>query len=195
MKKLLMSLMLLLALGCWCMPVAEANDDEERTEKVEKKKKAKRLAGLSPVARELSEAGYFTESEARPKARFYIFIASASWCGPCKALMPKIVEEYEENMKKNKSVSLVLLGCDQTAEAAQKYIGHYETDIPGVLNSAWANPDRPQPRAIPACFIMNAKGQVIHEGPGADVLEWKTYIKKRPQKAQKKSRDRASRRK
>lgn len=183
MKTLILSLALMLGLSCSVLPQVQADDMEPAKTKV---KKAKKKTGLSPVAQALDEAGYFTETEARPKAKFYIFICSASWCGPCRQLMPQIVEEYEKNIKKNKSVSMVLLGCDRTPEEAKEYIEHYETDMPGVLNKTFRMPNRPQSSSIPSSFILNAKGEVIASGHGNLVLNWKSEIKKKPQKPSRK---------
>ena len=182
MKTLILSIALVLGLFCTAMPQVQAKDNEPAKTKVKKKPKK---AGLSPVAQALAEAGYFTETEARPKAKFYIFICSASWCGPCRALMPQVVEEYEKNMKKDKTVSMVLLGHDSTEEEAKKYIEHYETDMPGVLSKAVQLENRPQIPGIPWYFILNAKGELVSVGAGSKVLNWKEEIKKKPQKTEK----------
>ena len=182
MKTLILSLALMLGLCCSVLPQVQADDMEPAKTKAKKVKKT----GLSPVAQALEEAGYFTETEARPKAKFYIFICSASWCGPCRQLMPQIVEEYEKNMKKNKSVSMVLLGYDRTPEEAKEYIEHYKTDMPGVLGKKFRMPNRPDNSSIPWCFIMNAKGELINSAQGNMALNWKAEIKKKPQKSSKK---------
>ena len=190
MKKFIISALMLLACFCWCVPQVTAQDAEvpqesdKKTEKTSKKKKS--TANLSPVAKALAEAGYFTETEARPKARTYIFICSASWCGPCRALMPRIVEEYEKNMKKNKSVSLVLLCYDRTEDEARKYIEHYKTDMPGVMFKSFHMENVPSIDSIPSCFYMNAKGELISMGSGDKVLNWKTEMKKKPEKKKRK---------
>lgn len=178
MKTLILSLALMLGLCCSVLPQVQADDNEPARTKVKKKKKS----GLSVVAQALEDAGYFTETEARPKAKFYIFICSASWCGPCRQLMPQIVEEYEKNMKKDKSVSMVLLGCDSTPEEARKYIDHYETDMPGVMKKAVRLPIPLDNRGIPWCYIVNAKGELITAGAGNKILNWKTEIKNKPRK-------------
>lgn len=183
MKKLLTSLMLLLAFACWCAPEAEARVDREKTKQAQKMKRPKRVAAGTPVAKALAEAGYFTETTALPKAKFYIFICSASWCGPCRQLMPKVVEEYENNMKKDKTVSMVLLGADKDEASALEYISHYNTDMPGVLNSAVQLENRPQIPGVPWFFILNAKGELVSSGAGSKVLNWKEEIKKQPQKS------------
>ena len=180
-----MAMMLGLAVGC--MPQIQAkNEPAKNTFKRVIPAKKKNMAGYSPVAKALAEAGYFTETEARPKAKFYIFICSASWCGPCRALMPQVVEEYTKNMKKDKRVSLVLLGFDKTDEEALAYIEHYNTDIPGVLNSKVQLENRPNIPGIPWYFILNAKGELVSVGAGNKILNWKEEISKKPQRGAKK---------
>lgn len=186
MKHLFTTLALLLGLCVWSMPQVQAEDDapvatkKSGAKKDDKKKKP--AATLSPVSQALADAGYFTETEANPKAKVYIFICSASWCGPCRALMPQIVKEYEKKIKKNKSVSLVLLCADRTVEDARKYIEHYETDMPGVMRKAVQLENMPDIPYIPSCVYMNAKGEVLFAGPGDKVLEWKKLMKNKPQK-------------
>lgn len=183
MKTLILTFALMLGLCCSVLPQVQADDKEPAKTKVKKKR-----AKTNPVADALAEAGYFTETEARPRAKFYIFICSASWCGPCRALMPQVVKEYETNMKKDKSVSLVLLGFDRTEEDAKKYIEHYDTDIPGVLNSAVTLPNSPNISGIPWFFILNSKGELVTAGAGNRILDWKNAIKSKPQKTKKSSR-------
>ena len=194
MKQLILSLALLFAVGCWCAPQVMAKDEDAASSVVKKNKKKAKRGGLSPVAQALEDAGYFTETEARPKAKFYIFICSASWCGPCRALMPQVVEEYEKKMKKNKNVSMVLLGCDSDDESARKYIEHYETDMPGVLNKKVQLENRPEIPGIPWYFILNAKGELVSVGAGSKILNWEEEINKKPEKANKKA-ERANKRK
>ena len=185
MKHIFLAIALMLGLCTWCLPTAQAQSNKAKAAKIKKdKKKPKRksMAGLSPVAKALAEAGYFTDTEARPKAKTYIFICSASWCGPCRALMPQIVEEYEKNIKKDKTVSLVLLCHDRTEEDARKYIEHYDTDLPGVMGDAVQLENKPQLPGIPWCFFMTAKGELISSGAGDRVLNWKEEVKKKPAK-------------
>lgn len=164
-----------LALVGWCVPELQARSEWQQGQ-ILRNTSSRKAGRLSPVAQKLDEAGYFTTSTARPDARFYIFICSASWCGPCRALMPEVVKEYENNMKRDKSVSMVLLGCDDTKEAAQKYIEHYETDMPGVLKSAVSLEKAPQIAGIPWYFILDSEGNLVSSGAGSRVLAWKEIL-------------------
>ena len=182
MKHFFLAMMLMLGLCAWSLPEASAKDTPAKSAKAGKAKtrKPKKVGNLLPVPKALAEAGYFTETEARPRAKVYIFICSASWCGPCRALMPRIVEEYEKNIKKDKSVSLVLLCHDRAEEDAKKYIEHYDTDLPGVMGGAVQLENKPQIPGIPWCFFMTAKGELISAGAGDKVLDWKNEVKKKP---------------
>ena len=134
---------------------------------------------MSTVAKALEKAGYFTEKKAGSSAQYYIFICSASWCPPCRALMPHIVDEYNKNMKKDESVSLVLLGGDSDEAGCKKYLEHYKADIPGI--HAYKKIDLPNFPGIkywPFAIFMDAEGNVITSGHGSMVLEWKKHIKK-----------------
>ncbi len=131
---------------------------------------------MSVVARALEEASYFTETKARPNSRFYIFICSASWCAPCRALMPSVVAEYEKNVKQDTSVSMVLLGADKDADSARQYISHYNTDMPGVLRSDVRLENAPQIPGVPWYFILDSEGKLVSSGAGTRVLSWKKAV-------------------
>lgn len=172
MRRFLMACLWFASAVGWCVPAVEARVDVRPGKQLLKKTHAR----LSPVARILEEAGYFTETKARPDARFYIFICSASWCAPCRALMPEVVAEYEKNMKPDKTVSMVLLGADKDADSARQYISHYNTDMPGVLRSHVRLENAPQIPGVPWYFILDSEGKLITSGAGTRVLSWKEAV-------------------
>lgn len=107
-------------------------------------------------------------------AQYYIYLYSASWCGPCRMLMPRIVDEYA-NMKANK-VEIILIACDRGADVAKSYIEHYKADIPGLHVAAPAArqlPSAANPRGIPHATIVDANGKVLYSGHGQGALNWK----------------------
>lgn len=111
-------------------------------------------------------------------AKYYIYVFSASWCGPCRALMPRIVEQYPA-MKENK-VEVILISCDQTEEVAKDYVEHYKAGLPGLYVKDPGVRNLPgifMPRAIPTAIIVDAKGNVLSSGHGAKALEWQKVCK------------------
>ena len=91
---------------------------------------------LNAVMEALSEMDCFG-GEPNTKAKFYIYLQSASWCPPCRKEMPKIVEMCPE-MKKAK-VEIILIGWDRSKEAAQKYLESFKAPFPGVMMNEGKN--------------------------------------------------------
>lgn len=115
-----------------------------------------------------------------PKADYYIYLYSASWCGPCKMLMPKIVEMYKKDLMYDSRVALILLGADSNDEGVRQYISHYDMPIyaicyktPGVNQI----PGFQQPPGIPFHVIVDKKGNVVTSGLGGAILNWKSHVK------------------
>lgn len=124
----------------------------------------------------LADCQYLTRKKANLKAEYYIFLNSASWCGPCRMVMPKVVKEYRK-MKSGK-VELLLVSAEED-EAAKEYMEHYKAKFPGI--------NRVESRkipgvvfslgGIPAMCLVDAHGNKLHDGHGADSLKWKELIK------------------
>ena len=134
-----------------------------------------------PVAAALKGISTPTFGRFNHKADFYVFLYSASWCPPCRALMPDICETVYPDMKASKSpiVELVLLGGDSTHEGVKNYREHYKgtffaaksddadvKKIPGI--------DGFIARSWPFCRIVDKTGKIIHEGHGGNAKNWKS---------------------
>lgn len=151
----------------------EKQDDTRK--KTSKKKSAK--GDMSKVAAALEEAGYFTDKKAKPKAQYYIFICSASWCPPCRKLMPSIVKTYKQEISKDDRVDLILLGGDNNEAKCAEYLKHYKAKFPGLHAKKKIDlPDFPAIQYWPFAIFVDADGKVITTGHGSKVLEWKKQL-------------------
>ncbi len=161
-------------------PAAYADGDATpKTEKkVKKGQKSSEATDLPAVKAAIKEMEFLTKDKPSSKAKYYIYLHSASWCGPCKALMPEIVKEYKKMQKKK--VEIILIGHDKTADKAVEYLEHYKAGFPGVLSTspdARKLPGLTNPTGIPAATIVDADGKVLYSGHGKGALEWKTICK------------------
>lgn len=122
-------------------------------------------------------------SAARPAAdtKFYMYLCSASWCPPCRAIMPRIVEEYEA--VRAAGGEIILLCFDRTPQAGSAYVKKYGVKFPAVMVDYQTVgqiglPGFTPPRGIPHVTIVTPEGKVLHDGSGVSLLGWSTVITK-----------------
>ncbi len=129
------------------------------------------------VANALTQIKFFAGKPSK-KAQFYIYLQSASWCGPCCKEMPIIAKEYKA-MKKDGRVELILLSGDRNLQAAKAFLRNYKAKFPGVMRGAKGVSELPcvgsLPNYFPAAVIVKADGTLLASGHGALVAEWRKY--------------------
>ncbi len=109
-------------------------------------------------------------------ARYYVYLCSAGWCGPCNAEMPHVVEAYKQ-MKDSGLVELILLDFDRDTEAAKAFMAKYGANFPAVMGSQVQSlPGYTAPRGIPKAVIVDADGNLLRQGHGSIVTSWKAII-------------------
>lgn len=124
---------------------------------------------------------YLTEARPAADAKFYIYLCSASWCGPCRAVMPRIVAQYPEI--KAAGGEIVLLCFDRTPEAGKAYLKQYKASFPAILSGFREMmamekklPGFKSPRGIPHAVFVTPDGKTISSGHGAITLNWQALI-------------------
>lgn len=103
----------------------------------------------------------------------------ATWCGPCRVEMPSIQNLYN-SVDKDKVV-FVMLALDQKDpfNKVNQYISDKSFTFP-VYFPAGALPEMLQVRSIPATFVVNPDGLVVHRQMGTanyDTEEFRNFLK------------------
>ena len=148
----------------------------EKAEKPAKEDKAEKpgKGDASPMAKALKKVNYVTSKKPDSKATHYIYLISASWCGPCNAEMPHVVEQYKEMSKCG--VELILVSADHDKSQAVGFMKKYGADFPGTMGDTerhkllgWENRG-----SIPYAIIVDADGNKLTCGNAAPVIGgWK----------------------
>jgi thiol-disulfide isomerase/thioredoxin len=88
----------------------------------------------------------------------------ASWCGPCRAEAPHLVQVDKEL---GEEVIFVGLNLQETTEAVTGFRDDFLIDFPLVLNEDGALTNIYQPIGLPTSWIIDEKGVVryVHAGP------------------------------
>lgn len=109
------------------------------------------------------------------KAKYYIYLQSASWCGPCQREMPEIARLYRK--MKRKGVEIILCSCDETTEDAMRFLKAHKAKFPAItLDDAAKLPGFVMVGSIPAAVIVTSNGENIVTGHGSIVKDWKSII-------------------
>ncbi len=92
--------------------LSEWEDTLTRAKTKSKRKLSKKTAvsgSASPMYKKLIELSYGTAIRPNPKAKYYMLLMSARFCGGCTAAMPTIIKQYKE-LSKNNQLEIVLYG-------------------------------------------------------------------------------------
>jgi len=96
------------------------------------------------------------------RVRYFVFYSSASWCQPCHAFTPKLIEFYEKMKPLHPEFEVVLLSRDNNKFNAQGYTRQYRMPWLGV--DFEATPEFAKAfsgKFIPFLAIVRNDGQVL----------------------------------
>lgn len=154
------------------VPVAPAEDEATTAGEPA----AAAAADVSPVAQALSKLTFFNGEPAKD-AKYYIFLESASWCGPCRAEMPRIARAYPG--MREKGVELVLIGRDFTPDKAKEYLKTFKAEFPGIFvgdEKVEGIPGFSAASYVPHAVVVDSNGKVLADGHGSITLNWQKII-------------------
>ena len=118
---------------------------------------------MSVVANKLKSCDFLLNKDFKKDAKYYLCLFSASWCGPCRAEMPRIAKTYAETLKDDPNVELIHFSCDQDDEKALAWAKEHDVKFP-VVKPNGGNPLDLRARGIPHLFIVKADGTLVEEG-------------------------------
>jgi nucleoredoxin len=97
--------------------------------------------------------------------KYVAFYYSASWCPPCRAFSPKLVDFYNSFKKSHPNFELIFVNDDNNAEAMLAYMTMDKMPWPAVrfddIGSPQLDAKKFQGPGIPDLVLVDAKGQVL----------------------------------
>ena len=133
------------------------------------------------VGKAIEKIDFITEHKPNTQAKYYMYLCSAYWCGPCRREMPNIIAEYEE-MKKDNHVEIILLSCDHHVKGALQYLDLFAAPFAAVMYESEARKQLPGApddiRGVPHIYVVDADGNFVHRGHGSTSKSWREYTKK-----------------
>lgn len=96
--------------------------------------------------------------------KHYVFYYTASWCGPCQAYTPQLVDFYNKAKKDNNTFEVVLISSDQDEDAMEGYAKdksmpwpHLKLSKAGDFKSKFKH----GVTGIPSVIICDLEGNVV----------------------------------
>ena len=127
----------------------------------------KQLKGLTYREKD----GKFVKMDGKWNARYFILYYSASWCGPCRASLPRNLEVYLDKIAPRKDLEVVLCSMDHALEGAQKWAVSNKMPWPVFLFGYLDNLSKESPLIrknypgpIPSLVLVDANGNKIASG-------------------------------
>ena len=97
--------------------------------------------------------------------KFWAFYYSASWCAPCRAFTPTLVDFYHEFKPKHPNFELIFVNHDQTEDAMLDYMKSDAMPWPAVRfdDRAGTKANEFYGRGIPDLVLVDANGNVLSD--------------------------------
>lgn len=160
------------------LPLTAQDEDtavEESTKPSKKKKKAKKLP--SPVVTAVKKVKK-VKGRVNEKADYYIYLCSASWCGPCCKEMPNIVDTYKD-IKKSGKVDVVLFCQDRSMPDAKAFVKNFDIKFLTVFggdDKCAKVPGHAPSGSIPYSIVVDRYGRKITAGHPASIIpSWESH--------------------
>jgi nucleoredoxin len=105
--------------------------------------------------------------------QYWAFYYSASWCPPCRAFTPKLVEFYKTFKKTHPNFELIFVNDDQTEDAMMAYMKMDDMTWPAVrfADIDSTNAKKYCGSGIPDLVLTDASGKVLSDSfDGQDYL-------------------------
>ena len=121
------------------------------------------LGGIDGITHELSTY----------RGRYVVLNFWASWCPPCKAEIPELVDFYEEGVDNEP----IILAVNQTVsegsvDSIRSFAEEWEMDFPVLLDRRNDVHLLYGVRGIPTTFIIDPAGKVVRRRTGAVTAAW-----------------------
>jgi thiol-disulfide isomerase/thioredoxin len=113
------------------------------------------------------EGGEYKKVSVKNAEKFILYY-SASWCPPCRASAPTVVELYNSKIVNDSSLELVHMSADRNQQDLLKWATKekfpWPTVFPEKVASFKGTPLHMQVSGIPTYFLVSKDGKLLAEG-------------------------------
>lgn len=99
----------------------------------------------------------------------------ASWCNPCRRMIPTMDEVYSKY--KNKGLGMVLISVGEKRETVRRYLNDQPVAFPVLIDSGKVQAQRVNIQELPMSFFVDSTGKIIDISLGlSNLRRWPRSI-------------------
>lgn len=148
------------------------NQEDEQLSEMPAESSAINLAEMMPSFRVSNVQGEAIDLQQFKGKKVFVNLW-ATWCPPCRAEMPSI-QELSGKVDKSK-VEFVMLSLDKSFDEAKVFVKERNFMLP-IYYPAADLPEMFNVRGIPATFIFDENGKLLHKQEGMDNYDQPMYV-------------------
>lgn len=107
-----------------------------------------------------------------PSESYTIIDFAASWCLPCWVVLPKL----EAYASEHPNVRVLVVDVDDDVSGRDRIVRELKLSIPVVWDESREIAEHYHPEGMPAMFILNPEGEVVHHHVGSSAREWEQMV-------------------
>lgn len=104
--------------------------------------------------------------------QYRIIDFAAAWCQPCWKALPRLQQFAAEHP----TVSVVVVSVDTDVAGRDKLVSDLALTLPVLWDRNHRIAEHYQPSGMPATYVLNPKGEVVHSQIGSGSREWKEMV-------------------
>lgn len=107
------------------------------------------------------------------KGRYTVIDFAAAWCGPCWKTLPKL----QALAHAHPSVDFLVVSVDDEVDGRDRLVERVPLTLPVLWDEDYRIAEHYRPAAMPATYVLDPHGEVIHQHVGSARRDWETFEK------------------
>ncbi|MDP6579425.1 MAG: TlpA disulfide reductase family protein [Vicinamibacterales bacterium] len=97
---------------------------------------------------------------------------AAAWCVPCWSSLPRL----EALAARHPDVGFLVISVDDRVDGRDQLVSKLALTLPVIWDADHVIAERFEPQAMPATFVLDARGAIVYQHLGYDQDSWAAFV-------------------
>lgn len=116
------------------------------------------------------------------ESRATLLVFWATWCGPCRAEIPRINEAYHRFSDDGLAVLAINPGIRDSLNSVRHYVNHFQLQYPVYFDANQATRSAYELIGTPTIILLDSQGREIQRGETVDLKAIERLVKRSQEK-------------